>query len=229
MRRFCAVLALGWLCVMEPAAAAPPLDVYGRLPAIEMASISPSGKRVAMIGLVDNVRNLTVIEDRKAISRTPLGDQKLRSMTWAGEGRLLLEMSTTVNLGIGFTADRTERSVYLVVPLNGEMPWWVFQGFRNVTGGVSGFYGVIGEGGRLGYFSGITVGRAAYGEAVFEDGRPELYEVDLENRKTRLIAHRLGGAEGWRDWVLGPDGSVSASLDFFSSSGEWRIRNAMTR
>ncbi len=225
LRIFCAVLALGLLSTTSPANAAPPLEIYGRLPALEMASISPSGNRIAMIGIVDNTRSLTVIENRQAIIRTPLGDQKLRSISWAGEDRLLLRMSAIATLGIGFTTDRVERSAYLVVPLNGEPSWWVFEGYRNVTGGVSGFFGIMGAEHRLGYFSGITVGKAAYGEAVFDDGRPELYQVDLFTRKTKLIAHRPTGPDAYRDWTVGPDGSVQASLDFFSSAGEWRIRN----
>jgi hypothetical protein len=56
-------------------------------------------------------------------------------------------------------------------------------------------------------------------------GGPVLYEVDLQNRQSRMVAPRFEN-DGFRQWVLGKDGKVAATLDYISTNGTWTIRNA---
>ena len=141
---------------------------------------------------------------------------------------MLLQFSWTVKLGMDFTADKAELSSMIVVPLNGGKSWSVFDHSTSITGGVRGFYGVIERDGRwFGYFGGITLGArsaASPGEHFLDSTRPELYEVELKTGKASRIARRVGDDVD-RDWVVGADGKVAATLDFTPSSGNWKIGN----
>jgi len=217
-------------CAMPFAAAQaaepPPLATYGSLPGFDIASISPSGDRIAIVGAVEGARNLIVLDQaEKPLLIVPLENAKVRGVYWAGEDRVLVYKSDTARLGAGFTTERTELFTMVVVPLNGEKMWAIFEREKMITGGVSRFLGIQERGGRFyGYFGGITLDGDFRTEAHLTSTSPVLYEVDLQDHKSRAIAPR--GAEGlYRDWVLGPDGSVSATLDFDSRSGSWNVRN----
>lgn len=206
--------------------ATPPLETYGRLPGFEMAAISPSGKRVAIIGVVGNERQVLVVEGGKAIYNGNIGDIKLRSLDWAGDSQLLMKISQTVALGIGFTRNRAELSSMLVLQIDSKTFWPVFGKNTNVTGGIRGFYGTYQRDGvHYGYFGGMTLSQGM-GDSYLSSGNPELYEVNLDTQKTRRIAARTGDEEDWRDWLVGPDGKVAATLDYYSLRSEWRITNA---
>ena len=229
MKRFgiwCATM-FALISVASTARAAPPLETYGRLPGFEMAAISPSGKRIALIGVIGNDRRLIVAEDGKAIYHSNVGDNKLRSLSWAGNDQVLLSVAKTVPLGFGFTANRTEMQNMFVVHVDGKSIWPVFGKYRKITGGVRGLYGVYQRNGiPYGYFGGLTLAETTGGNSYIASGDPELYEVDLKTQKTRLIAPRAVSQEDWRDWLVGPDGTVAATLEYSTRRGEWRIRNA---
>jgi hypothetical protein len=226
--RICFLLAtFGALPMPVAVIAAPPLETYGHLPGFETAKLSPSGKRIALVGVVENERRLIVTEGDKLLLNAAIGDKKVRGLYWAGDDKVLLKLGNTVALGIGFTSSKAELSSMVVVPISTHQIWSVFDNYPNVTGGIRGFYGAVERDGRwYGYFGGMTVGKTAFGEAFFTNGRPDLYEVDLDNRKYRLIGHRLDDPSDSRDWVLSADGQIAAGLDFLSSSGTWAIRNA---
>jgi dipeptidyl aminopeptidase/acylaminoacyl peptidase len=212
--------------VSDPAAAdPPPLSVYGSLPGFEMAALSPSGARIALVGVANDKRRLIVLDaDRKPMLIYDTGDQKLRRIKWAGEDRVVVWLSNTASLGIGFTADKAELSSALVIPVDNSKGWAVFEGRSSITGGVRGFYGMEQHDGHwYGYFGGITLENER-GSFYLRDTSAELYEVDMADGDIRRIARRA--SEGTdRDWVLGPDGAVTATLDFYPKEGNWRIRN----
>lgn len=225
MRRMAALL----LTAMLPAAAgaAPSIATYGRLPGFEMAALSPSGDRIAIIGVTGEKRRLIVLDrGNKPLHSTEIGDVKIRGLSWAGEDNVLIHTSATVVLGYGFTADKTELSNMVVVPLTGKAPWAVFAKNKNITGGIRGFFGVIDRGGRwYGYFGGITLESDGRGSSRLGSTRAELYEVDLETMKPTRVARRSDNDDLRRDWVIAGDGSVAAILDFNSRDGTWTIRN----
>lgn len=229
------VLVLAFAASPVGAAAPPPLSVYGNLPSFEMAALSPSGDRVALVGVVDGARRLLVVDkDNKALLASNVGDQKVGSIDWAGEDKVLVRIFDTVDLGIGFTTNKAELSSMMVVPVGGEKPWVVFEGNNYVTGGVLQYAGVLEREGRwFGYFAGITLEAGGAGgvtlEPMMKSTAPELYEVDLETRKTNRVAKR-GELRSSRDWLVGAAGELVAFSDFYSWNGNWRItdRNAKT-
>jgi hypothetical protein len=50
------------LSVCSKAGAAPPLEAYGNLPQVEYMRVSPSGSRVAMVGVIAEKRQLVLAE-----------------------------------------------------------------------------------------------------------------------------------------------------------------------
>lgn len=219
-------MACAWFA--GTAGAAPSIALYGNLPGFEMAALSPSGDRVAIVGVVSEARRLIVTDkDNKILLVVPVGNHKIRSINWAGEHKVLLRISSTVPLGLGFTTAKAELSAMLVVPINGGKPWSIFERNSTVTGGIRGFYGVLERQGRwLGYFGGITLASDGKTEPYLGSTNPELYEVDLETGKSRRIARRAERDDMSRHWLLGSDGEVAATLDFFSQDGNWRVKNS---
>jgi dienelactone hydrolase len=222
--------ALTILTLIAPAAslraAPPPLSVYGNLPGVERVAISPSGDRIAMIGVVDGARRLVVIDtDKKPLLALPLENAKIRGLYWAGGDRVLVYKSDTTKLGSGFIQTQTELFSMIVVPLDGGKLWSVFERDPKVRGGVRGFHGIQERDGHVyGYFGGITYsGDFRTPEAYLTSTRPDLYEVDLQTKQAKLIAPRF--ETGSRDWVMGPGGKVAATLDYTSRGSAWVIRN----
>jgi len=211
-------------------AAPPPLSVYGQLPGFEMAALSPSGDHVAIVGIVEGVRQLLVLDAAQTPVRlAKIGNVKVRSIEWAGDQFVLIHYSQTIALGFGFTTDKTEASSVLVLRLAGSELWSMFEKINTITGGVRGTYGVLQRDGRwYGYFGGITLLQSKSGDGYLPDGAlmPDLYEVDLQTRKVRMIAKRPEGDGMFRNWVVDGTGAVGASFDLFDKSGKWTIRNA---
>ncbi|MBL8647334.1 MAG: S9 family peptidase [Sphingosinicella sp.] len=229
--RFCfARVALAFfipLIIIPSVAASPPsIEIYGQLPGLEMAAISPSGERVAIVGVVAEARRLIVADkNNQTLLAIPVGTHKLRDVSWAGEDRLLLETGFTVNLGPGFTAAQAELSQMTVVSLNSDPVWNVFQKARTITGGVRGYYGAIEKEGQwYGYFGGITLDGNQRDGFHLGNTAPELYEVNLETGKFDRIARRLDSLEIHRRWLIDERGTVAATLDFSSRQGDWQIK-----
>jgi dipeptidyl aminopeptidase/acylaminoacyl peptidase len=226
LRWIAAAMSVLLTVLAAPVSADPPaLDVYGRLPAYELAAMSPSGNRTALLGTVDGKRQLVVLEGSKPVASVPVGDGKERSLSWVGEKLVLLRTSYTTALGIGWTAAKAEFSNVLVIPLDGRKPWMVFQNDAAVDGGVSGYYGAIERGGRwYGYFSGLATERTATEQRFVSSGQPSLFEVDLDSHTARLIGRRIETRLADRKWIVGADGKIAATLDVFGDDGSWSIR-----
>jgi dipeptidyl aminopeptidase/acylaminoacyl peptidase len=221
-----ALLMLGASVVTALATAAPPLDVYGRLPETEMVAMSLSGKRIALVATVKDQRRLIVLEDGKVILSQPFGDQKVRSLRWAGDENVLMQVSRTFSLAVEFTGSRSEMTSVIVIPVDKAPVWAVFERDKEVFAGVRGIYGMSGANDRFGYFGGIAT-RLDRASVQVNDGRPTLFRVDLLTKAKAPIARQPDNA--YRDWLLGPDGQIVAMLDTTSSLGDWIIRNANGR
>ena len=214
----------------------PPLSLYGQLPGFERAAVSSSGDHVALVGMVDGLRRLVVIDAAKQpVASAKVGNVKVRGIEWAGDQFVLVHYSQTIGLDVDFTTSKTEASSVLVVPVDGSKPWVVFDKVDRVTGGVWGTYGVLQRDGRwYGYFGGITMPDQYTGIMAYSGGYvgrggpllPDLYEVDLQTHKIHQIAQRPDGEGQYRDWLVDGTGAVGAILEIADTSGAWTIYNA---
>ncbi|HEY2049497.1 MAG TPA: S9 family peptidase [Caulobacteraceae bacterium] len=84
---------------MTTANAAPPLEAFGRLPAIESAALSPDGGQIAFILTNGEKRSLIVAHtsDLKPIVTADAGMNKVRWVQWAGSGHLVITTSATTS------------------------------------------------------------------------------------------------------------------------------------
>jgi len=218
--------ALLCVCAVVPALpqaarAAPPIEAYGRLPGVELLRISPSGERIALIGVLGEERRLVVLSaDNKLLKTGVVGENKVRDLRWAGDDHLLITISATVNLQLDFGHSYELDSV-LHVGMNDKAPWSVFGNAHGIEPTVRGYFGAAEQGGQWsGYFGGITEARDAGGDFVFDHGYADLYRVDLATRKTALVAKGSGREH---QWVVGADGTVIAHSEYNGTSGEWRM------
>lgn len=230
-----ASVALGctFPALTTPAAAeAPPLSAYGALPDVEKVALSPSGKRHAMIATMAGKRVLMLVEGKNSLRTAELGQQKIRSISWLDDERLLVVVSETVKLGQTFVADKTELSRAFVLPVDPKSKAaWVFADDPGILSTFFGFYGVRRIGGRsVGFFSSPPLARAmetgtrAAGYE-FDGWAPNLYAVDLQTMKSKIVAVRARESHG-RDWLVDAAGAVAATYDFALETGEWKIANA---
>lgn len=228
LRKRCLLALLSLNALTLPAAgkaAAPLVEVYGKLPGFEMAAISASGDHIALIGTVGTDRRLIILDkNMEPLSVRPLGDAKVRGLYWAGDFSVLVEKSVTAKLAPGeFTTDKAELTAMIVIPLDGGKMWSVFEHSDMITGGIAGYHGVVEHDGKwFGYFGGITFEDSKTGGYLIS-GKPVLYEVDLGTQHFRKIAARTEQGSR-RNWLVGPDGRVSATFDL-GENGRWTITN----
>lgn len=229
--RFAAVVGAVFLTLSAPIAHAQdavPLSVYGALPEVEDAALSPSGNHIAILLTLDGTRQLLVLDnDMKPIRRMGVGDVKIRYFDWIGDEKVMLVSSQTENLW-GFTTDKAEFSVARMVPVTGEgRIETVFSRDRKLVDTVVGNYGIRQvDGTYAAYFGAIELKRGTNRTGyVWDHGRPHLYRLDTRTNQAKRVASSARENE-WRDWVLDARGEVAATLDVSRNDGDWKLRNA---
>lgn len=211
------MMALAAAVTVPQARAAPAIAAYGKLAALDLVRLSPSGDRIAFVAVDGETRRLFV---RKvgggAIWAEGIGVAKVRDLQWAGEDLLLLTVGSTLKFGNGQIdkwsySTRLEVSVVLTVNLKTNKIAMIFKDNPNIAlGVVDGSYGVRQIDGRWrGVFSALTLG-------VGDD----LYDVDLETGKTRKITDPTRRDD---DYLIGPDGRIAARAHYEQHTGEWRL------
>jgi dipeptidyl aminopeptidase/acylaminoacyl peptidase len=210
------IVAFGALVVLDwagPALAAPPVEAYGKLPAVEQVSLSPSGNRYAFITVLNEKRKLAVLtaDGAKLLLMADAGDAKVVGIDWAGEDHLLVKVIQTTPLGVGFKLRKLELMSVLAVSLTTKKVFAVFDHDRAMENIVLGDYGTAQRNGKwYGYFGGI--------QNVYE---PEnLYRVDLDTGEHIVVTFGSWLADGW---LVGPDGHVIARKTYDQDSGAWQV------
>jgi dipeptidyl aminopeptidase/acylaminoacyl peptidase len=221
VRAWCAFAMAGLVLAAAPArAAAPPVEAYGRLPAIETMKISPSGKLVAYVTTDHDTRILLVgPPGGEAIEALKVGTAKVRDLDWEDDDHVAVTLTTTLNLGYFLGWQYELASVILVNPSTHKtVP--VFAGARRVAPAVFGQYGVARVDGHLyGYYGGISVQSTGNTHEITH-GYADLYRVDLD---TGAIGFVAGGGERGDGWLVNNQGVVLARSDYDQSTHEWRV------
>ena len=224
-----AAIVLGLLAIAAPALAAPPpVEAYGKLPAVEQVRLSPSGQRYAFIAVIGEQRRLVAVtaDGETPLYATNLGTTKVWDVHWVDDDHLLVTLFHTSNLPwiYGVRVHKAEFINVLSINVKTGSAIAVFQGHPEVADMIVGAYGVAQVGGRLyGYFGGITYdgGSKVGSDIVLTHGWPDLYRVDLDTGAISIAAH---GDEQAKGWVVGPDGQVLARSSYNSTTGAWQVR-----
>ncbi len=204
---------------------APAIEVYGKLPQVELMRLSPSGTLVALIGVVGDKRTLQIValDGNRTLKAIAVGDNKVRDVRWAGDDHVLVMISATVDLSIDFSG-RYELQGVMHVGIDDSKPWVVFDKSDSIEHAVFGYYGAAKTGEHwFGYFGGVTRERTrGFTDSgyVREHTFADLYRVDLDTGKPEMVAH---GGEHEREWALAADGAVLAYSTYAEATGEWNL------
>ncbi len=188
------------LCLVGPACAgAPPrLEIYGKLPTIEDARISPDGARYAMIVTDGDQRFVSVYDtkSRSALRTIKAGMTKLRGLAWAGNDNVIIAISKDTRVE-GLEGGKQEW--FLAVDLNTRT--WTQQGVLDRIVGKSG-------GENLNAVVAMPVARTVDGKPhVFAEtlhfpasggkGSDSLYDYDPATGVTALSVLGEPETDGW--------------------------------
>jgi dipeptidyl aminopeptidase/acylaminoacyl peptidase len=215
------------MVLASPALGAPPAplktEVYGRLPSIEMMSLSPSGEKLAYVATTGDSRQV-VVKDLadKVLIAAPVGDNKVRQVDWAGDDHLLITASTAQALG-SFSGTQ-EFSQTLSLNLTTNAVTVVFGASPAILHATFGYLGAVQQaGGWYGYFEGIplTKTRGFDSGSLGANNFVNLYRVDLDSGVAELAA---SGAQRPHEWALDPSGVIVAHAEYTEASGVWILQ-----
>ncbi|HEY2660440.1 MAG TPA: prolyl oligopeptidase family serine peptidase [Caulobacteraceae bacterium] len=214
-----AVFSVAWA---SPSLAAD-VSAYGRLPAIDQVTLSPSGARLAYITTTGEQRRLVVMElPEKVLVNVPVGQTKVRDTYWAGEDHLLVKISNTQSEDYFFAQQELDQ--YVSVNVNTQKAVAIFSHDPTIFHAVLGFAGSGLVGGKYyGFFSGITLEKASgFDGADRELGHtyPDLYRVDLDTGVNFLVTH---GSLVDHRWLVDAKGVLAAHTNYDQATTSWEL------
>jgi dipeptidyl aminopeptidase/acylaminoacyl peptidase len=195
----------------------PPLDAYGRLPAIEHVTVSPVGDRVAYIGQQGAQRKLFVVDGAdKTLLVVDTGVAKVRGLQWAGNDRIIVKVTSTVALDF-YADDPSEVSSIAVFNIPAHKGMVVFAGHTNMVQAVFADDGVAQINGRwYGFYGGYPFNPSR----TIRGRYPFLMRVDLDTGDVGVVA--ISGDQ-FRTWLVSPAGDLIAHKDYDDPTGNWSI------
>ncbi|MEQ1731785.1 MAG: prolyl oligopeptidase family serine peptidase, partial [Vicinamibacterales bacterium] len=211
------VTALQFLCAIAvPAnAAGVPVDVFGRLPALEQLALSPDGKRIAFVRTIGDERQLVVnsLDDGKSLAGVTIGKTKFRDIKWADNDHVLVIVSSTT-LPIGFVGRRSELTQLLIFDVEKKKLSDAMSRYsKDVTLNVIAGDPLIRRDGDETYL--VVPG-------IYFKGRsyPALFRVGLSSG----FAPIEKSDSDVYDWVVDAKGKVAAAARYRNPSRKWALR-----
>jgi dipeptidyl aminopeptidase/acylaminoacyl peptidase len=203
----------------SPVLAAGPADIYGRLPSIEQAALSPDGSKIAFIRTTEDLRALTVFDFRasKLAGGVRLGDVKVRSVEWADDEHLLVTTATSQS-PIEFSG--TSKTEWNLMVLYDVKTGKLRALLDHVHGDATTMNVVYGrpivqhkDGDTFLYVHGLYVPTGVTETALFR--------INLSTGDERLVKQ---GAGATNEWIVDDSGEIVAEQDYFESDRRWAIR-----
>jgi dipeptidyl aminopeptidase/acylaminoacyl peptidase len=200
------------------AQAAPPVEDYGRLPAIDDVSLSPSGDRLALVATVNGSRRLFIksVSTGELLLNLPLDGVRFAGAGWAGDDHVLLFTTITLDsapgFGNGYLNQVRRASVVNLATHKG------FDLFGKGGDVVNAVFGSVDTAQINGHWYAFATGLPG-GDCSNCLGDPVLYKVDLDTGE-RAVAAR--GNDVTQQWFVGPDGKIIARREE-TKLGDWRV------
>jgi dipeptidyl aminopeptidase/acylaminoacyl peptidase len=220
------------LCVAAQAwAAPPPLEDYGKLPAVEEMKVSPDGDLIAYVATVGDQRQVRIGKvGGPPTLAVGVGALKVRGLAWLGDGHVLVQVSLAHRADASsFNASVIEVIQSSIINVATGKSAAVFQGEAHIFPGTYDFYGYGEVGGKgYAYFSGQPLegsGSMAsdfhFATGAMTLGFLNLYQVDLDTGHAAKVA---GGSAIYRTrWIVTRDGGLAAHEEYETKTGEWRL------
>ncbi len=233
LQRLFAIMAV-WLCAAAAMAEPPPIEDYGKLPGVELVSLSPSGQRYAMVAVVGDQRRVLVVDaaDNNPIEIQNIGVAKVDSLRWVDDDRLLIFHSVTAKLDLEFSVRTAELMECTVLNIASKTAVLIFGNKyqTKVASMISGYFGYSeNDGHHFGYFGGYSYNSVWDGGDIKTTSRgllyADLYRVDLDTGDFKL---ELKMEPGRNEWLVSREGEVVAHSQFDSGGGTWRVAAGRT-
>ena len=197
------------------AAAAAPLEAYGKLPSIEDAAVSANGQQVAVI--VTNGEERRIVVKDLVNGTTPLlatvGQTKVRDLRWAGDRYLLL---TTSNTSVPMDVIAAKSEWYFASEI--DVP---NKKLKLLLGDAEESMNVLSGYPSIRVVNGATVVVLPGVHFVNSRGMTSLYQVDLTSARSHLLET---GQNDTSEFVIGPDGKPMGQVLYDGATGRWALR-----
>jgi dipeptidyl aminopeptidase/acylaminoacyl peptidase len=222
MRRIAVPLAWIFLAMLQAAAgdAAVPLEVYGRLPALEDVALSPDGSRIAFVHTANDTRVISIVSlnDQKQLGALRVGEQKLRSIAWADDNHLLSVTSMTY-LPQGLIGmqnewrlmEAYELATHKQVPIPDQRLFAMSHvNIMNVVTGAA----------MVRHVDGHTV---LFVPGIYVQGQllPGLFRIDLQTGQQKLVRQ---GSSTTQRWLVDAGGEIVAEQDYNGQDQRWMLK-----
>jgi dipeptidyl aminopeptidase/acylaminoacyl peptidase len=202
------------MAVTASAVAAAPLDVYGRLPTIEQATISADGQELALITNDGDAQLVSVrrVDDPKPLMTLRTQSGKVRGLRWVGSDHLLITASFTGKFPEVFSP-RTEWAEVIDINVKAGTKMNLLGGARNAIPAT------IGEP-QIRYLHGRPYAFVQACYFVNDEGRISLFRVDLSTGETALAAIGASDTDGW---LVSPNGAPLAESRYDATGAAWSL------
>ncbi len=232
MRAIGIAVGAGLLAIAASAAgAAPALEEYGKLPAVEQMRISPAGDLIAFIATDGDARKLVIRKagDATALAVVDAGKLKLRDLVWLDEDHVLIQATAAINVDPGGYFSKGELARSSIFNVKTNKLFNVFSSEPRILHTTYGLYGVAHKNGKTyAYFGGLPLAGSGNGYIDFDNnsgslsvGHINLYRQDADGGHPELAA---GGNDLFgSDWAVDDGGQVVAHTDYDPRKGELRL------
>ncbi len=210
-----AVAACAALWASPALAAKPDLAIYGRLPNIEDAAMSPDGSKMAIIVTNGDQRYVAIRSiDGKMLRGAVAGTTKLRSIGWAGDQHVIIVTSQTTAV-YGLQGPKREYYSAIDYDLNTGKTKALLQTQKDSMNVILGSPMVRTiNGDPMVFLEGVH----------FENdiGMDVLFQINLRTGATRMLDS--GASEDTDGWLVDAAGKPIAMSAYDNRRGKWQLR-----
>jgi len=208
------------------ASSPPPIEAYGKLPAITDVSLSPAGDKMVSVSAVGGKRYIllrTIAGDN--LLAIPIQDRKVRNVGWVDNSHILVDVSQTDHWY--FDTDNSEFWSTVAIDVDKKTSRVLFDNNKKFP---VYHFGVVAsrviDGKPYAFVSNIPLegvgGSRLRSEtnSYYKRDYPDLWKLDLTNDDITLVT---GGSPGIDDWVVAPDGKIAAFVNLDTHTSIWRL------
>jgi fermentation-respiration switch protein FrsA (DUF1100 family) len=196
---------------------AAPIDVYGRLPSIEQAALSPDGSMIAYIQTTQDWRVLAIvdIDSTKVVGLARVGEARVRSVDWADDEHLLLTIASSA-MPMELSGERMEWHLMTVYDLKTKK----WNALLNHVRGDKTTMNVVYGRPVIQHKANQTL---LYIHGMYVRDRTELalFRINLSTGAESLVKE---GGDATSEWIVDDSGDIVAEQGYFEKDHRWTIR-----
>ena len=197
----------------------PPLDSYGKLPAIEAIQISPDGKRLAFIETNGEARVLaaTDLDTNRVLVRIPTGNRKVIAVQWVGSDNVIGSVEKDADSD-GWAGGKSAWVIAADIDIPKQRSHALID--VNNTRNGSNLNAVFGRP-QIRTVDGKPYAYVQGEHLVYHEGYLSLFRYDTSVGASSLAN---AGDKETEDWLVGEDGAPLAQEIYNTDTQRWAIR-----